>query len=55
MPFFVFADFGVSEVADFLKSAKPSSGSGPDGLQSLFFNRCVTSVAYPLWLIFRKS
>lgn len=48
-------DFSVMDVSKVLQSLKPSSGSGPDGVPSLFLQRCAGAVSYPLWLIFRKS
>ena len=52
---FGFSDFGVGKVERVLRELKVSSGSGPDGVPSIFLNRCAGSIAYPLWLIFRES
>lgn len=44
-----------SEVSKIIMNMKDNVGAGDDGLPSIFVKRCVSSLSYPLSLIYNKS
>ena len=48
-------DFGEEDLIEAMGEFACNSAAGPDGFPAMMLNKCRTSLAYPLFLIWRKS
>jgi hypothetical protein len=48
-------DISKTEVEKYLRNLDPSKGYGPDGLPPILLKLCFKQLAFPIWLLFKKS